>query len=118
MRLFRSQAVVLKVGDRRRERGQPSFETTNGSASARRASPAAPGGVRHGAFAAGNGNGEHEDAANHPCPYPLLTADGVWVGEVGAEGSATHVPQVGEHVSTCGVAQRWQGRMVSCHVVV
>lgn len=94
------QAVVLRVGSRCRDEGQPSNVGETGTGSARRAAkPAAGGSAQHVAFAAGSGNSEHAaeaEAANHP--YPLLTADGVWVAEVGAEGSATHVPQVRERL--------------------
>eukprot|EP00752_Nemacystus_decipiens_P013797 g12249.t1 len=68
-----AQAVVLNVGDRCRDEGGRS------EVSAQRVNPAVSGFQREG-------------AANHA--YPLLTADGVWVGEVGAEGSATYIPQV------------------------
>lgn len=50
------------------------------------------GGQNPHAAASSSGKSEHEDAAGYR--YPLLTADGVWVGEVGAEGSATYIPQV------------------------
>lgn len=68
-RIFRLQAVVLSVGDRCGEEGQH----PQGSAP-------------------GNGKSEQEDATN--CPYPLLTADGVWLADVGAEGGATYIPRV------------------------
>eukprot|EP00903_Cladosiphon_okamuranus_P016060 g14826.t1 len=64
-----AQAVVLKVGDNCSEERQP---------------------PNSGASAPGSGESKCEDAANGP--YPLLTADSVWVGESGAEGSATYVP--------------------------
>lgn len=67
--MFRLQAVVLSVGDRCGEEGQH----PQGSAP-------------------GNGKSEQEDATN--CPYPLLTADGVWLADVGAEGGATYIPRV------------------------
>lgn len=91
--MFHFQAVVLKVGERCcHEQGQPSDGGETSTGLTQHASPAAAGGVQQREFAASSGNSENEDAASHP--YPLLTADGVWVGEVGAEGSATHIPQV------------------------
>lgn len=94
-RFFRVQAVVLRVGDRRREEGQRQ-PSEGGETIAGSAQHASQGGVEQRAFAAGSVNSEHQDAARHS--YPLLTADGVWVGEVGVEGSATYIPQVREHL--------------------
>lgn len=83
---------MLKVGDSGADDGGGSSKGGDndaaGSAQHHSNSTVSDGGGQKRAFAAAS---RHGDAANHP----LFTADGVCVGEVGREGSGTHIPQVG-----------------------
>lgn len=99
------QAVVLNVGDicgetkEAPQTGETAFGTHEHAASS---------GLRSASFAdtsreEGSASGMDGGFRGHPNQhrYPLLTAEGVWVGEVGPEGTATYVPQVREKVWRC-----------------
>ncbi|CAM9132949.1 unnamed protein product [Scytosiphon promiscuus] len=85
------QAVVLKVGDAHASadedvRGGVTVGGTYGrSTSTDVHSAPFPDSEQEAAFARSGGDGQGR--------HPLLTAEGVWVGEVGPEGTATYVPQ-------------------------
>ncbi|CAM9803891.1 unnamed protein product, partial [Ectocarpus sp. 8 AP-2014] len=98
------QAVVLKVGDRSSAESEErelsrGGETDAGSADHSNINPRTVSlldGPHKGAFAAAGTGGDQRDGGGGggcTAKYPLITADGVCVGEVGAEGSPTYVPQ-------------------------
>ncbi|CAM9508003.1 unnamed protein product, partial [Ectocarpus sp. 4 AP-2014] len=99
------QAVVLKVGDRSSAESEEERElsrggeTDAGSADHSNNNPRTASlldGPHKGAFAAASTGGDQRDGGSGvggAAKYPLVTADGVCVGEVGLEGSPTYVPQ-------------------------
>ncbi|CAM9115953.1 unnamed protein product, partial [Hapterophycus canaliculatus] len=89
------QAVVLKVGDVCAEAIEA--PQTGAAAAGPHGDFSSTGFVsdRFGgeSLAGGVAGGSRDDPSQHRHGRPLLTAEGVWVGEVGQEGTTTFVPQ-------------------------
>ncbi|CAM9613617.1 unnamed protein product [Ectocarpus sp. 6 AP-2014] len=97
------QAVVLKVvGDRSSAESEEERELSRGGETDAGSADHSNNprtvslldGPHKGAFAAtGTGGDQRDGGGGGAAKYPLMTADGVCVGEVGPEGSPTYVPQ-------------------------